>query len=84
MNKLPAPKPASQLIIGLIDAAVAKPDTYPDPIALAILRNDLRKTVELATGYLSSLEEIDSAIRHVGSRISENQIKAVLKRWGKK
>lgn len=72
------------LAISAIQAAVKEPNVYPDPIVIGILQNDLTKVVCIAQQYRLTLDQVDQAIRHVKSRVTIGDVKALLKKWGKK
>jgi len=66
-----------------IQTAVGNPAECPDPLVLAIFRNDLKAALVCLNEYGGSLNDLDQAVRYVGSRVTGNDIQKVLRKWGK-
>jgi hypothetical protein len=70
--------------IEALDRAINNPNNRPEPLALAILRNDLGNAIVLALEVDLTLSKLDEARRFVSTHATGFEIAAVLKNWGRK
>lgn len=66
-----------------VQMAVEDLDVFPGKFVMALFRNDLRTAVQTAHQEGVNLVDIDAALRFIGSHVTGNQIKAVIRRWRK-